>query len=158
MNHDRLTPEVCAWLTTCQWSVDRDLGARAEELVQVRVRDSARQECPLRPVPAAVHVIRSFGLLALKHPTVQRCSWVMDPTVGYDGDARLIRELSSGLGTELFPVGYESSEYGILLVDEMERFFHLHHTGGYFLGGNTLDAFSRFLAGLPDPDAEDFFV
>ncbi|MFJ6016687.1 SUKH-3 domain-containing protein [Streptomyces sp. NPDC092952] len=158
MRSDQLTPDIREWLVAHGWAPGRDLGARAEELVQVRVRDSARQECPLRPVPAAVHVIRSFGLLTLKHPTVQRCSWVMDPTVGYDGDARLIRELSSGLGTELFPVGYESSEYGILLVDEGERFFHLHHTGGYFLGGNTLDAFSRFLTGLPDPDAEDFFV
>ncbi|MFB6814523.1 SUKH-3 domain-containing protein [Streptomyces sp. NPDC056347] len=158
MRSDRAAPEVRDWLVANGWAPGRDIGARAEELIQVRVRDAERQGCPLRPVPAAVRVIHAFGLLTLEHPTVRRVSWVMDPAVGYDGDARLIRELSSGLGTELFPVGHESSEYGILLVDERERLFHLHHTGGYFLGENTLDAFSRFLTGAPDPDAEDCFI
>ncbi|MGW3089500.1 SUKH-3 domain-containing protein [Streptomyces sp. NPDC001108] len=157
MGFDNVTPEVRDWLVANGWAPGRDIGARAEELVQVRVRDAERQECPLRPVPAAVHVIHALGLLTLKHPAVRRVSWVMDPTYGYDGDARLIRELSFGLGVEVFPVGYESSESGIILVDEKGRFFHLHHTGGYFLGENASDAFSRFLIGLPDPDAEDYF-
>ncbi|MGW2647747.1 SUKH-3 domain-containing protein [Streptomyces sp. NPDC001393] len=67
-------------------------------------------------------------------------------------------ELAEGLGTALFPVGYEASECGILLVDEKGRFFHLHHTGGYYSGHDEFDAFSRFLQGLEDPDAEDYFV
>ncbi len=82
----------------------------------------------------------------------------MDPTLGYDGDAAAIKELSSGLGVDLFPVGYETSEYGIILADEKGRLFHLHHTGGYYLGVNEFDAFSRFIQGLPDSDAEDYFV
>ncbi len=53
----------------------------------------------------------------------------MKPTIGYDGDAGNIKELGAGLGVELFPVGYEASEFGILLVDGRGRLFHLHHTG-----------------------------
>lgn len=158
MNSKAFTPEVRDWLAANGWSPGRDIGDHAEELIQVRVQDAQRQGVVLTPVPAAVHLIHAYGMLRLNHPTVKHISWIMDPTLGYEGDARLIQELSFGLGTELFPVGYESSEYGLLLVDERERFFHLHHTGGYYLGENTMDAFSRFLIGAPDSDAEDYFV
>ncbi|MFF4085214.1 SUKH-3 domain-containing protein [Streptomyces sp. NPDC001777] len=45
-----------------------------------------------------------------------------------------LRRAAPGLGAELFPVGHEASEHGILLGDEKGRFFHLHHTGGYHPG------------------------
>ncbi|MGW1655830.1 SUKH-3 domain-containing protein [Streptomyces atratus] len=158
MSSEDFTPEVLDWLAANGWSPGRDIGDHAEELVQVRVQDAQRQGVALTPIPAAMHVIHTFGLLHLTHPTAQHISWIMTPTLGYEGDARAIQELAFGLGTELFPIGYESSEYGILLIDERERFFHLHHTGGYYLGENTADTFSRFLIGAPDPDAEDFFA
>lgn len=82
----------------------------------------------------------------------------MDPTVTYKGDTENIRELAESLGTSLFPVGYESSEAGFILVDATGRFFLLHHTGGYFLGFDEHDAFKRFLNNVSAPDAEDFFV
>lgn len=82
----------------------------------------------------------------------------MDPTGGYKGDAALISELSSNIKKKLFPVGYESKEYEILLVDEVGRFFYLHHTGAYLWGLDAHDAFARFLSGADAPDAEDFFV
>jgi hypothetical protein len=82
----------------------------------------------------------------------------MTPTIGYEGDASLIAELATGLGVGLFPVGYEESERGLILVDETGRWFHLHHTGGYFLGADEYDAFSRFLNDTEVPDAEDYFV
>ncbi|WP_106516450.1 SUKH-3 domain-containing protein [Streptomyces himastatinicus] len=146
------------WLTRNGWSPGRDIGEHADELIQVRVRDTERQEAPLTPVPAAVRFIHTYGLLTLSHPTVPGVAWVVKPTVGYDGDAASIRELALGLGVEIFPIGYETSEQGILLVDETGRFFHLHHTGGYYLRENEFDAFSRFMGGVTDPDAEDFFV
>ncbi|SCF57858.1 SUKH-3 domain-containing protein [Streptomyces sp. Ncost-T10-10d] len=158
MSSEGFTPEVRDWLTANGWSPGRDIGDHAEELIQVRVQDAQRQGIALTPMPAAVHVIHTFGLLHLTHPTAQDISWITAPTLGYEGDARAIQELAFGLGTELFPIGYESSEYGILLIDERGRFFHLHHTGGYYLGENTADTFSRFLIGAPDPDAEDFFA
>lgn len=66
--------------------------------------------------------------------------------------------MASGLGKKLFPVGFESSEYGILLVDETGRWFLLHHTGGYFLGEDDQDAFARFITNADTPDVEDYFV
>ncbi|WP_406013784.1 SUKH-3 domain-containing protein [Streptomyces sp. NBC_00984] len=151
-------PEVLDWLTQNGWFPGRDIGEQADELIQVRVQDAQRQGITMSPVPAAVRVIHTYGSLRLNHPRTHDFSWIMKPTLGYDGDARLIQELAFNLGTELFPIGYESSEYGILLADRKGRFFHLHHTGGYFLGEDEMDAFSRFLMGISDPDAEDFFV
>lgn len=149
--------EVIAWLTSNGWTPDRDLGERAAELVEVRVRDAERQGVALSPSPAATRVVNAYGLLRLPHPKAAE-TWLMKPTLGYEGDAALIQELATGLGVSLFPVGYEESERGLILVDETGRWFHLHHTGGYFLGVNDYDAFSRFLSGVNAPDAEDYFV
>lgn len=82
----------------------------------------------------------------------------MEPTIGYDGDAEAIGEPAAGLGTKLFPIGYESSQYSIITTDERGRIFALHHTGVYYLGEDIPDAFSRFMKGASAPDAEDFFV
>ncbi|KDN74014.1 hypothetical protein DF19_42265 [Streptomyces olindensis] len=148
---------MIAWLASNGWTPDRDLGERAAELVEVRVRDAERQGVALAPSPAATRVVRAYGLLRLAHPKAAE-TWLMKPTLGHEGDAALIEELATGLGVGLFPVGYEESERGILLVDETGRWFHLHHTGGYFLGVDAYDAFSRFLRGVDAPDAEDWFV
>ncbi|MEU6914493.1 SUKH-3 domain-containing protein [Streptomyces olindensis] len=150
-------PGVTAWLTSNGWTPDRDLGERAAELVEVRVRDAERQGVTLPPSPAATRVVRAYGLLRLAHPKAAE-TWLMKPTLGYEGDAALIEELAAGLGVGLFPVGYEESERGIVLVDETGRWFQLHHTGGYFLGADEHDAFSRFLGGVDAPDAEGWFV
>lgn len=157
-NHERLPPEVRDWLVTCGWSPERDIGYLADELIRIRLDDAERHGIALPPTPGAVRVIRDYGELRLSHPTDRRCAWIMNPTFGYDGDARAISELARGLGTELFPVGYESLEYGIILIDRSDRFFALHHTGGYYLGADEADAFSRFLTGTHAEDAEDFFV
>ncbi|WP_052869792.1 SUKH-3 domain-containing protein [Streptomyces niger] len=158
MGPDQPTLEVRDWLARSGWTPGRDIGEQAEELIRVRMQDAERQGVPLTPVPAAVRIVHTFGLLRLDHPTSPRFAWVMKPTIGYEGDAEEIQELASGLGEQLFPVGYEAAEGGLLLVDEKGRFFHLHHTGGYYLGQNEYDAFSRFLLGVDDPDAEDYFV
>jgi hypothetical protein len=150
--------KVLDWLAGSGWSPGRDIGRAAEELIRVRVKDSERQGASLAPVEAAVRIVHSYGMLRLNQPHTPGCAWVMKPTIGYDGDAAAIKELGNGLGVELFPVGYEASEYGIVLVDERGRFFLLHHTGGYFLGENDFDAFDRFIRGGLAPDAEDYFV
>ncbi|WP_411151353.1 SUKH-3 domain-containing protein [Streptomyces sp. A30] len=150
-------PEVLDWLTANGWTPGRDIGEHAEKLVEVRVRDAERQGVALLPSPVAVRVIHAYGLLRFPHPKADE-SWVMKPTVGYEGDAALIAELAAGLGTSLFPVGYEESERGLILVDKSGRWFHLHHTGGYFMGDDEYDAFSRFLSGAEAQDAEDYFV
>ncbi|MFJ6016688.1 SUKH-3 domain-containing protein [Streptomyces sp. NPDC092952] len=158
MNHDRLTPEVCAWLTTCQWSADRDIGARTEEWVRIRVLDAEEHGIVLTPPPEAVRIMRHYGELRIAHPTDPESAWIMDPTFGYRGDATAIAELAAELGTELFPIGYEALEYGILLADRSGRVFQLHHTGGYYMGASMADALARFLDRTAPLDAEDSFV
>ncbi|GAA1013751.1 MULTISPECIES: SUKH-3 domain-containing protein [Streptomyces] len=158
MTSEQPAQEVRDWLIENGWSPGRDIGEKAEKMVRARMEDSARQGFALVPVPPALQVIHAYGGLRLPHPKAPDVAWVMEPTVGYDGDAAAIAELATGLGVGLFPVGYEASEHGILLVDEKGRFFHLHHTGGYYLGNDEFDAFSRFLTLSSDPDAEDYFV
>jgi hypothetical protein len=158
MASNQPAPEVLAWLTAHGWTPGRDIGEEAAELVEVRVRDAERQGVVLFPSPAAIHVVHTYGLLRLTHPRGASETWSMTPTIGYEGDAALITELATGLGVGLFPVGYEESEHGLILVDETGRWFHLHHTGGYFLGMDEYDAFHRFLNVARAPDAEDYFV
>nr|BFD84739.1 hypothetical protein StreXyl84_41400 [Streptomyces sp. Xyl84] len=151
-------PEVRSWLMENGWYPGRDLGEEADALIRVRMDDAERQGIPLVPVQPAIDVIHAYGGLTLPQPKTPGVAWAMKPTVGYDGDVAAISELAAGLGARVFPVGYEKSEFGILLVDEKGRFFGLHHTGGYYLGSSEIDAFSRFLMGVLDPDAEDYFV
>jgi SUKH-3 immunity protein len=158
MATDKPSLEVADWLTEHGWFPGRDIGQQAEELIALRVQDSERQHHPLVPVEAAGRIIHSYGLLELGHPRLPTRALVMDPTGRYEGDAAQIAELAANLGQRLFPVGYEASELGLILVDETGRFFHLHHTGAYFIGSDEDDAFSRFLTGVDALDAEDFFV
>ncbi|MEV8454866.1 SUKH-3 domain-containing protein [Streptomyces sp. NPDC052095] len=158
VNDELLTSEVRAWLSSRGWFPGRDIGTHADEFIKIRLEDAERHSVTLIPTANAVRFIRSYGELRLIHPVDPESGWIMDPTFGYDGDAANIKELSFELDTELFPVGYDALEYGIILVDETGRFFQLHHTGGYYMGANEADAFSRLLAGVSPADAEDYFV
>ncbi|MEL3948071.1 MULTISPECIES: SUKH-3 domain-containing protein [Streptomyces] len=159
MDTSGLSPEVREWLERNGWFPGRDIGSAAVgELIDVRVRDAERLENPLVPNDAAVRIIHAFGLLTLKYPRADDFVLKMEPTVAYDGDVALISELGENLGQRLFPVGYESEDFGPILVDELGRFFHLHHTGAYFWGFNEQEAFAHFMSGALALDAEDFFV
>ncbi|MGH4035236.1 SUKH-3 domain-containing protein [Actinomycetota bacterium Odt1-20B] len=145
------------WLRDSDWFPGQDIGSEADELVDIVVAHFRRQGTPLEPVQPAVDVLRSFGDLRLVHPQAPRDVMVMEPTVGYEGDAAAIAELAGTLGARLFPVGYDPIECGLNLVDEAGRFFHLHWSSGYFLGRDQNDMFERFLMRVTPPDAEDFF-
>lgn len=158
-SHTCHTPEVTDWLSRSGWATGRDIGPLADRLVEVRVQDAARQGWHLDVLKTATHVIRSYGNLELPYPrSSPEAALNLDPTAGYDGDAETFAEVSEGLGKKIFPVGYETYECGIWVVDEIGRFFYLHHTGGYFLGENEYDAFALALSGRSRPDVEDFFI
>ncbi|MEU7167896.1 SUKH-3 domain-containing protein [Streptomyces morookaense] len=153
------TPEVSNWLAQNGWHPGRDIGVVAENLIRIRVEDAAGQGWRLEVSEAATRFIHSYGELELPYPgSSPEVTLNFDPTAGYHGDAEAFAELSEGLGRKVFPVGYESYEFGIWVVDEIGRFFYLHHTGGYFLGENEFEALSLALSGKSRPDAEDFFV
>ncbi|WP_307843132.1 SUKH-3 domain-containing protein [Streptomyces triculaminicus] len=153
------TPEVTEWLTRNGWSPGRDIGAKADELVRIRIEDAARQGWPMEELEVATRFIRSYGELELSYPwTAPKPALIFNPTVGYDRDVEVFDELAEGLGKKVFPVAYEAHEPGLWVIDQAGRFFYLHYTGGYFLGENEYDALAGALHGRHRPDAEDFYV
>lgn len=145
------------WLREGGWYPERDESTEADRLIRWRVDDSARQGFPLEPFERAVRFLHTFALLELAVPQAPERKFVVNPAVGYEGDAELISELSSDLAQKLFPVGYETVENGLVLIDEIGRFFYLHFTGPYFLGIDEAQALSSIMNGDQGP-AEDYYV
>lgn len=104
------------WLTSHGWYPGRDIGARAEQLIALLVEDAEEQGSPLAPSRAAAEFLHTFGDLTLIYPGGSGVSMILQPTPGYDGDAEDINELAESLGEALFPVGYETSEDGTVLI------------------------------------------
>ncbi|GAA3153012.1 SUKH-3 domain-containing protein [Streptomyces echinatus] len=97
----------------------------------VRVRGSAAQGFPLRPWDEVRRFVSSCAGLECPMPLAPERRFRADPTFGYEGDAELVAQLAENLGHRLFPVGWETSENGIVLLVDTGRFFCLHHTGPY---------------------------
>ncbi|GHF89257.1 SUKH-3 domain-containing protein [Streptomyces thermodiastaticus] len=112
------------------WYEGRGIDAEAEHLIDIRLRNAREQGVVLAATDPAVRVIRSYGGLRLKRSAQSEGAWGMEPTVGYRNHALDIKELAEGLGAELFPVGYEYSDFGVILVDERGRFFLLQRRQG----------------------------
>ncbi|MCP9961239.1 SUKH-3 domain-containing protein [Streptomyces somaliensis] len=162
--HDATTApreELDAWLRAGGWYPGRENDpwnqAEAERLIAVRVRGSADQGFPLRSWGEVHRFVSSYVGLEFPMPLAPERKFRADPTFGYEGDAELIAELAENLGRRLFPVGWETSENGIVLLDDTGRFFYLHHTGPYFLGGDETQALSSLMTGDQE-DAEEYFV
>ncbi|MER5732012.1 SUKH-3 domain-containing protein [Streptomyces sp. NPDC002138] len=149
--------EVEAWLRRHGWTPDLRDSAEADRLIDTRVRDSARQGFPLTPWEAVREFVSRYAGLEFAAPLAPERIFVADPTLGYDGDAEDITELSNEVGRKLFPVGYEFGEAGIVLMDDLGRFFYLHHTGPYFLGQDEAQALSSLMRGDQD-EVDDYCV
>ncbi|MEU3185093.1 SUKH-3 domain-containing protein [Streptomyces sp. NPDC006923] len=149
--------DVDLWLRTNGWFPGREETAEADRRVQWRVDSSARQGFPLRPWDEVLRFVRSYVSLDFPVPKSGDRVFRADPSFGYEGDAEDIAELAELLGQDLFPVGYEAGENGIVLLDGLGRFFYLHHTGPYYLGANAAQALSSLMTGDQD-DADDYYV
>ncbi len=157
MRQQRPREEIEAWLLANGWYPGRENEAEAERLIAVRVRGSASQGCPLLPWDQVHRFVSSYVGLELPMPRAPERKFRADPTFGYEGDAGLVVELARNLGRRLFPVGWETTENGIVLLDDTGRFFYLHHTGPYFLGHDEIQALSSLMTGDQE-DAEGHFV
>ncbi|MFB7761756.1 SUKH-3 domain-containing protein [Streptomyces xiamenensis] len=150
--------DIDSWLIDNGWSTERDIGEKAERLIEEVAQESRRLGFEIQPFPTASQVIHSYGLLELRYPNRENSFLKMDPGFLYDGEAEEVAALAEGLKTRLFPIGYEPGEESTVLVAEDGRIFYLHFTGGYLAGDNLREAFAKRLKGGLLPDAEDFFV
>ncbi|MFF3559006.1 SUKH-3 domain-containing protein [Streptomyces sp. NPDC002574] len=158
MPSDISRAEVESWLAQHGWFPGRNVADQIQEHVAFRMRNAEEQGFPLTRVENALRFVNSFGLLTLPYPAAPEIAMVIKPDVGYRGDAEDFAELAGNIGQAVFPVGYETSEGGIVLVDDSGRFFYLHATGAYFLGDDAFEAFAWRLGGRQLRDAEDYFV
>ncbi|WUD75175.1 SUKH-3 domain-containing protein [Streptomyces sp. NBC_00510] len=149
---------VRPWLREHGWYPGRDVRDRIGEHLAFRLHEAERQGFPLTTFAAALGFLGSYGLLRLPYRAAPEIALVVRPDVGYEGDAEDFAELGGNLRRPVFPVGYETSEGGIVLVDDLGRVFYQHPTGPYFLGHDAYEAFARRLSGSALPDAEDFYV
>ncbi|MFJ7206947.1 SUKH-3 domain-containing protein [Streptomyces sp. NPDC098789] len=153
-----MTPaEVEAALTEAGWYRGRNVSGRVPELLRVVTDKYATEGFTTEPIPTAVEFLQEYGLLRLTVPGEPAETVVFTPHWVYEESGEDVAELASSLGTKLFPVGYETFDGSMILIDERGRFFMLHHTGSYSVGSDARDALSCLLRG-PLTDAEHHFV
>ncbi|MFF0557738.1 SUKH-3 domain-containing protein [Streptomyces sp. NPDC020472] len=151
------TGEVEAVLTEAGWSRGRDIGARLPELLGFVTDRFAEEGHPVEPFRAARDFVREFGGLRLVIPGTPPDAVGFTPHWIYEESGEDVAELARDVGRKLFPVGYETFDGAMVLIDETGRFFLLHHTGPSFLGANPYEAVSCLLRG-PRQEARDHFV
>ncbi|MDX3850285.1 SUKH-3 domain-containing protein [Streptomyces sp. AK02-01A] len=152
------TPEeVDAWLAESGWHPGRDIGDQAQELMRTVMERYQAYGVRLEPTDTATAFVREHGLLRPLIDDAPENIAVLTPHLVFKGEAEEISELASDLGVKLFPVGYDSYDGAVILVDESGRFFFYHHTGAYYLGSDKYEAFISLLSSRME-DAEDYFV
>lgn len=149
--------EVEAVLAGAGWFPGRDIGARLPELLGVVTDRFAEEGHPVEPFGAAQDFVRAFGGLRLEIPGTPPAAIGFTPHWIYEESGEDVAELARNLGRRLFPVGYETFDGAMVLIDDTGRFFLLHHTGPYYLGAGTHEAVSCLLRG-PQRDARPHFV
>ncbi|MFD3994706.1 SUKH-3 domain-containing protein [Streptomyces sp. NPDC058548] len=148
---------VEAVLAEAGWSRGRDVGAELPELLKFVMDRFAEEGHPVEPFQAAQDFVREFGGLRLEIPGTPPVAIGFTPHWIYEESGEDVAELAQNLGKKLFPVGYETFDGAMILIDETGRFFLLHHTGPYYLGANKHEAISCLLRG-PQMEARDYFV
>ncbi|MFJ7989970.1 SUKH-3 domain-containing protein [Streptomyces sp. NPDC096351] len=154
----RMTAEdVEAVLIEAGWTRGRDVGERLPALLAVVTARFAEEGHPVEAFAAARDFVRECGGIRLVVPGTPPDAVEFTPHWIYEESAEDVAELAANLGRRLFPVGYESFDGAMVLIDETGRFFLMHHTGPSFLGAHPYEAISCLLRG-PQRDARDFFV
>ncbi|MFP8885783.1 SUKH-3 domain-containing protein [Streptomyces mangrovi] len=146
-----------AWLRPYGWSPERDIGTEADELIRKAREQAAEHGTSWSPSEHAYSFVRNYGgLKVLLHESPEN-HFFADPGFPYKGGAEEIEELSREIGEKVFPLGYDSYDGAVMVVDEKGRFFVVHHTGNYYLADDSLQALWNFKKGDVQ-DAEDFYV
>ncbi|MFG3042099.1 SUKH-3 domain-containing protein [Streptomyces sp. NPDC048330] len=149
--------DVDAWFGEHGWYPGRNVAEQAAAFVAEVVEESRRSGHPVEPFAAATEFLTEHAGLRVTHE-VRRQEHLHFTPVPVWGDLFAdMAELSRGLGARVFPIGWDSGEGEVLVIDERGRVFTMDGFGDHFLGTGKHEA----MIGLFDPpmkDAEDFFV
>jgi len=149
--------EAEAWFRRYGWSPERDIGAEADVLIRRAQEQAAEYGVSYAPSEHARAFVRNYGGLRIFFDDSPENYFVAKPGFAYKGDAEAIEEFSRELGEELFPLGFDTYDGAVLLVDGQGRYFLLHHTGNYYLADDALQAVWNFMTAEMQ-DAEDFYA
>lgn len=157
MPHLRVPADVDAWFAEYGWSPGRNVAEQASVFAEEAVEESRKRGFPVVPFPAATDFLAEHVGLRVMHD-VQRDDYVDFRTAPAWGHLfEDMAELSRRLDVRLFPIGWDSTDGEVYVIDERGRFFCMHHTGDYFMGTGKHEAMIG-LYRFPMRDAEDFYV
>ncbi|MEU0401325.1 SUKH-3 domain-containing protein [Streptomyces sp. NPDC006197] len=149
--------DVDAWFGEYGWFPGRNAAEQAAAFVAEAVEESRKSGFPLEPVTAATAFLAEHAGLRVMHD-VQRDDYIdFTPVPVWGHLFEDMAELSRRLGVRLFPVGWDSTDGEVYVVDERSRFFCVHHTGDYYMGTGKHGAMTGLYT-FPMRDAEDFYV
>ncbi|MFF9676782.1 SUKH-3 domain-containing protein [Streptomyces eurythermus] len=153
------SPEaVDAWLSSAGWYPGRRCDELAAAEVASILQDFRGDGGSLDVIAPAFAFLREHvGLVATRHAsTGDRVEFY--PRLMYRGAAEDVQELADGLGKKVFPVAHDTFDGGTVLMDEIGRFFYLHHSGEYFLGCDKHSALMSYARGYPLEYAENHYA
>ncbi|WP_030694575.1 SUKH-3 domain-containing protein [Streptomyces globisporus] len=157
MPHLNVPADVDAWFAENGWSPGRNAGEQASAFVAEVVEESRKSGFPLEPFAAATDFLTEHAGLRVTTDAQRQDHLHFTPVPVWGDLFEDIAELSRGLGARVFPIGWDSAEGEILVIDEQGRFFNMSSFGNYYMGTGKHGA----MIGLfhwPMQDAEDLYV
>ncbi|WP_314613542.1 SUKH-3 domain-containing protein [Streptomyces stackebrandtii] len=157
MPHLHVPEDVDAWFAAYGWFSGRNAAEQASAFVTEVVEESRKGGFPVEPFPAASAFLAEHAGLRVTHDLQREDHLHFTPVPVWCDLFEDMAELSRGLGVRLFPVGWDSGEGEVFVMDEQSRFFNMNSFGNYYLGTGKHEA----MIGLfrwPMQDAEDLYV
>ncbi|MFE2013479.1 SUKH-3 domain-containing protein [Streptomyces sp. NPDC059491] len=153
----KVPADVDAWFGAYGWTPGRRAEEEAAAFVAEVVEESRKSGHPVEPFAAATEFLTEHAGLRVTHE-VQRQEHLHFTPVPVWGDLfEDMAELGRGLGARVFPIGWDSGEGEVLVIDEQGRFFNMNSFGNYYMGTGKHEAMIG-LFNWPMQDAEDFYV
>ena len=151
--NDRTTPILLG----AGWTVGRDLGAEADEMIARTVAGAADLGHELEPFPAAVAAIHEFGGLTFTKEVLAETTDFsgtdlrVDPSPALEWVRRTGRVLERTLGKRCFPLGRDLEFGFVLWIDSDGGVYEVYEDGDLIhLVGETVDkAVTNWLEGYP---------
>ncbi|MEU1230407.1 SUKH-3 domain-containing protein [Streptomyces sp. NPDC005828] len=149
--------DVDTWFAEYGWYTGRNVADQVPAIVAEIAEESLNDGFPIEPFAAATDFLAEYLGIRVTLDARREDHLHFTPVIVWDGTCEEIAELSRHLGVRLFPVGWDSSEGEVIVMDEQSRFFCMHHTGNYYMGTGIHGA----MIGLfhsPMQDAEDLYA